>query len=46
MQTFMETFNPVSLEFIDILKQRFPNAAEEDIYWSQSFLAEAPSITR
>ena len=39
VQTFMETFNPVSLEFIDILKQRFPNAAEEDIYWSQSFLA-------
>ena len=39
VQTFMETFNPVSLEFIDILKKRFPNAAEEDIYWSQSFLA-------
>ncbi|MDE0065009.1 MAG: TetR/AcrR family transcriptional regulator [Gammaproteobacteria bacterium] len=41
VQTFMETFNPVSLEFIDVLKQRFPNAAEEDIYWSQSFLAGA-----
>lgn len=39
LQTFMETFNPVSLEFIDILRQRFPDAAEEDIYWSQSFLA-------
>ena len=39
VQTYMETFNPVSLEFIDILKKRFPNAAEEDIYWSHSFLA-------
>ena len=39
VQTFMDTFNPVSLEFIDILRKRFPNAAEEDIYWSQSFLA-------
>jgi len=37
----METFSPVSQEFIDILKQRFPGAAEEDIYWSQSFLTGA-----
>ena len=41
VQTYMETFNPVSLDFIDILKKRFPNAAREDIYWSQSFLAGA-----
>ncbi len=39
VQTYMETFNPVSLELIDILRKRFPNAAPEDIYWSQSFLA-------
>ena len=39
VQTYMETFNSVSLELIDILKQRFPKAAAEDIYWSQSFLA-------
>ena len=39
VQTFMETFNPVAMEFIEILKRRFPNAAEEDIYWSHNFLA-------
>ena len=39
VQTFMETFNPISIEFIDILKKRFPNAPEENIYWSQSFMA-------
>ena len=41
VQTFMETFNPVSLELIEILGKRFPDAAPEDIYWSQSFLAGA-----
>lgn len=39
VQTFMETYNPLGIEFINIMKERFPNAAEEDIYWSHSFVA-------
>ena len=39
VQTFMETYNPIGLEFINILRERFPNAAEEDIYWSHNFVA-------
>ena len=39
VQTFMETYNPLGIEFINIMKERFPDAAEEDIYWSHNFAA-------
>lgn len=39
IQTFMQTFSPISAEFIRLLKERFPLASEDDIYWSHSFLS-------
>lgn len=41
VQTFMQTYNPIGAEFIRILKERFPNAAQENIYWSYCFLSGA-----
>ncbi len=41
VQTFMQTFNPISAEFIGLLKECFPEAEDQDIYWAHCFLAGA-----
>jgi len=38
---FNETYASVNDEFIALLKEYFPDAAEEDIYWSFYFLSSA-----
>jgi AcrR family transcriptional regulator len=41
VEAFDGTYNPVTLEFIKLLQDHFPEAEEENIYWAYYFLSSA-----
>lgn len=41
VKNFMQTYNPIGTEFVAILKDRFPDTPEQDIYWCYYFLSSA-----